>query len=283
LSTTFTPADLVNYTASTASVPLRVVMSSTLYVTSDACGAAALSGNALIDSFNSNNGTYSQTRSNSGGNISVNGGSTLSGNAAIEGILSTVHPTIGNCSQGNGLTVSGNAKVPAPALLTPVMFVTPGPFTAGASDVTVSGNSSLILTAGNYRNITISGNGALTLEAGTYNINTITVSGNGKLIVIPNEGTGIVLNVAGLGSNQPVTFTGSAVGDPAGIAANLLINYGGTSRLSLSGNADTYAMVYAPNAPVTLSGRGDWFGSMVVYSLSDSGNGAIHFDSSLSH
>ena len=226
-------------------------------------------------------GSYAETRLNTQGDVSVNGGSTLSGTATINGQLFTVHPTVGNCSQGNGITLSGSARVTGGyAGLTPVSFPAPGPFIAGTSDVTLSGSNQATLSPGSYRNITVSGYGILTLRPGVYNINSISLSGNAKLLISPTGA--VVLNVAGTGSAKPVSvISGNGVGSPSGAPRNFLINYGGTGQLSLSGTGDNHGVVYAPNAAATVSGSGGWFGSMVVYTLTVSGNGAIHYDRSL--
>jgi hypothetical protein len=207
----------------------------------------------------------------------------MSGNAKINGKLFTVHPTVGSCSQGNGITLSGAAGATGGyAALIPVSFPAPGPFTAGTSDVTLSGSNQATLSPGSYRNITASANTILTLRPGVYNINSIGLSGSAKLIISP---TGpIVLNVAGTGSSKPVSMiSGNGVGSPSGAPRNFLINYGGTGQLDLSGAGDNHAVVYAPNAAAAVSGSGGWFGSMVVYTLTVSGNGAIHYDRSLCH
>jgi hypothetical protein len=246
-----------------------------------ACGASTWSGNAFTDSYDSSIGSYAETRLNTQGDVSVNGGSTLSGYAKINGQLFTVHPTVGNCSQGNGITLSGSAKVTGGyAGLMPVSFPAPGPFTAGTLDVTLSGSNQATLSPGSYRNITVSGSGILTVHPGVYNINSISLSGSAKLVISP---TGpIVFNVAGSGSARPVSLiSGNGVGSPLGTPRNFLINYGGTGQLDLSGTGATYGVVYAPNAAATVSGSGGWFGSMVVYTLTVSGYGAIHYDRSL--
>jgi hypothetical protein len=269
---------LSNYQVTIQNGTLKIGISSAFYATSSACGAVTLSGNAFIDSFSSDGG-YAATRTNSGGNISVNGGTTLSGNAAIYGTLATLHPTAGNCNQGNGITLNGHGSASGGySMLTPITFVTPGPFTAGTSDVTLSGKAWRTISPGNYRNITVSGGSTLTLTAGTYNLNSIVLSGNSALKISPTGS--VVLNIVGSGVSKPVDFSGGSAGDPEG-PANLLVNYGGTGMLSLTGGVNSYGVIYAPNAPVTLSGNGDWFGSMVVFTLNNSGNGAIHFDRQL--
>ena len=248
---------------------------------STACGASTWSGSAFTDSYDSSMGSYAETRLNTQGDVSVNGGSTLSGTATINGQLFTVHPTVGNCSRGNGITLSGSARVTGGyAGLTPVSFPAPGPFIAGTSDVTLSGNNQTTLSPGSYRNITVSGYGILTLRPGVYNINSISLSGYAKLLISPTGA--VVLNVAGTGSAKPVSvISGNGVGSPSGAPRNFLINYGGTGQLSLSGTGDNHGVVYAPNAAATVSGSGGWFGSMVVYTLTVSGSGAIHYDRSL--
>jgi hypothetical protein len=250
-------------------------ITSALYVTGTGCGAATFSGGAYTDSFDSSVGDYAITRSNDHGDISVNGNARLSGNVAINGTIFAARPTVGDCKNGNGISISGNARATGGyAQLTPITFVTPGPFTAGSSEVDVHRNQAL--PPGTYGNIKVSGQAVLTLSPGVYNINSLVLSGASKLTISPSGA--VTLNIAGAGMSKPVDLSGGSMGDPSGIPANLLLNYGGTGEIDLSGQADNYGILYAPNAAIDLSGHGDWFGAMVVKTLTDTGGSAIHYD-----
>jgi hypothetical protein len=49
-----------------------------------------------------------------------------------------------------------------------------------------------------------------------------------------------------------------------------------------AGNGVMYAIIDAPNAALTYSGNGSIYGALVGNTITDSGNGAIHFDTALS-
>ena len=92
------------------------------------------------------------------------------------------------------------------------------------------------------------------------------------------------MNLAGAtlsGGNPVLDATGGSIQNPSGIPANLQITYAGSRGVNLSGGAGSYATVYAPNALVNMSGNSDFFGSIIASTLTNSGNAAIHYDTSL--
>ncbi len=139
------------------------------YATGTGCGTINMSGGAYTDSFDSSEGSYQQTKQNTGGNVGVSGNISLSGSTTtINGTISALNINVGNCQNGTpGITLSGGAHATGGyvQLSAPPSFPNPPPVTLGSSDYNVSKNTSL--APGSYHNITVSGGVTLTLSAGT--------------------------------------------------------------------------------------------------------------------
>ena len=209
-------------------------------------------GNSYTDSYNSDIGPYSVSRTNSGGNIRSNSSIRLTGNVLING----------NATPGPGGTVdlSGNAKVTgstAPAS----SFVYFPPI----KDLTAS------------ETLSISGNNSITLNTGTYYYNAVNITGNGTLYI--NGKVEIYcLGDFIAGGNGIVNNDGIA----SGVSTNLSIFVKGNNA-EIIGNGKFYGTIYAPNATVKVTGNGDLYGSIVGRRVEVSGNAGIHWDQALLH
>jgi hypothetical protein len=129
------------------------------------------------------------------------------------------------------------------------------------------------LTPGTYGNISITK--ALTLAPGIYNINSLSMTGNGQIIVSPAGA--VTLNVAGLGQTTAVAIAGNGITDDT-IPNDFIINYGGTGAISIAGNGDVTAILNAPKATMTQQGNGNWYGSILASTMSIGGNAFFHYD-----
>lgn len=250
------------------------------YATGTGCGAITLSGNASTDSFDSSQGSYSQTKQLAKGFIGTNGNVTLIGNVIVNGPVFALNTTVGACQNGSpGITVSGNAKATGGYLQLGAAptFPNPAPVTAGSQDYNITSDTTL--APGSYGNITQSGKKTLTLSPGTYSVNSLTLSGGATLAI--NPAGQVLIDIAGNNGSQPFQMTGGSQVNPSGIPSHLQLIYGGSSPITLSGGGSVYAGLYAPNALVTVSGNLDWYGAVVVSTLNDSGDGAFHYDRSL--
>jgi hypothetical protein len=284
LSVNFTPLDSVDYT--TASHTVTVNVNSAPYgisATAATCGAITISGSGYVDSFNSSLGTYAQTKQSTGGNVGTNGNATLSGNAKIYGSVSAPNATKGTCSSTSvkGLTTSGNASATGGlvALGQSLSFPAPPAIVPAPPTNAQSYSKSATLTPGSYGNISVSGGAVLTLTPGTYDVNSVSLSGNSTITVSPPGA--VALKIAGSGVSTVLNFSGGEMSNESGIAANFQIFYGGKGTVNLSGGSNSYGVVYAPNAPITMSGNDAWYGAIVGLTITNSGNGAIHFDKEL--
>ncbi len=212
-------------------------------------------GDAVTDSYDSSLGAYGGTNLFKSGNVGSNGNISLKGNSGVQGDA-IPGPSKSVSMNGNayvtGLTTPASSTQTLPAITVPASAVNKGA-------ISISGNSSQTLTAGNYiiSSISISGNATLNIDASAGPVN-LYVSG-----AISANGNGIVISN---GSHLP---------------QNLNIFETGNSSVSLGGNADFYGTVYAPNSPLSLSGNAQLYGAFAGSSITDSGNGGIHFDKHL--
>ena len=217
-----------------------------------------MTGNAQTDAYDSRNGAYNALIATSEGHVGTNGTSasivSLSGNAKIKG-NATVGP---GANVVTAITTTGNASVTglkqAAAATTPLAAVTvPGGLAS-------------------YGALSISGNNTVTLPAGTYLYTTVSISGNGKL-----NCTGQVT----LYATGNVSISGNGVGTASNLPTNFSLNVAGSPSVSLTGNGNFYGAVYAPQCAMNISGNGQLFGALIGNTVTDSGNGNIHYDKAL--
>ena len=239
--------------------------------------AVALSGNTVVDSYNSNNGPYSIATAGTNGDIGSNGSLTLADNALVKGDL-FVGPSgsvAGNIpGRYTGETVySGNDVEPESVTL-------PGYFTGlpNLGNYTVAGNQTPTLPTNNYfyENISVSGGSAvLTISANShvYVRTNFTISGQAKVIT----GSGVEFYVGGTGS-----FAGQGIVNSTGVPNDLRI-YGlsASTNLSYTGLSDFYGAIYAPESTVYLGGNAAYFGAIVGGNVTETGNVAFHYDEAL--
>jgi hypothetical protein len=158
--------------------------------------------------------------------------------------------------------------------------------------VSLAGNAALTIKPGVYSQIKVSGNARLTLLPGVYVIagGGFTVGGNGSVtgtgVLIYNAGSGYAYNPGtgvvsdggtfgsiSLSGNGTISLSAPATGQP--YAGVVIFQSRGNSRpLSLSGNgaAGLTGTVHAPAAAAGLSGNAQLTGTLIVSTLSLTGN-----------
>ena len=234
-------------------------------------GALSLSGNASI---------------NVPGIVAVNSSATTalsaSGNASV---------TASSIEVVGKVKKSGNASFhPAPttgaaAVPNPLSGLSP-PGTSGMTNhgaESLSGNAKATIQPGIYSKISASGNAKLTLAAGIYIIEGggLTISGNASI-----TGTGVMIVNAGsnypktCGSYGSISLSGNGsynLSPPtSGTYAGIVIFQpkDNTKTLTLSGNAAGMSgTLYAPAAKLSESGNAQLDASLIVDTLTISGNG----------
>lgn len=241
-----------------------------LYATGTACNA--ISFNGTNPGTNSYNGTYPPFTGQ--GDIGSNGGVVVQ-NATVNGTVG-VPPS----SQTGCPAPTGNITGGVTTLSTPYTFPTPPPPNPLPPNTSYSppscghGHSSgNCMTAGTYGNITV--NGTLYLSPGIYNINSISMQGNGAIIVSPPGA--VTINIGGVGQSSPLGIAGNGITDNSN-PNDFVITYSGSGSISVAGNGNVTAILNAPLAPLTQSGNGIWYGSMVVQSASIGGNAWFDYD-----
>ena len=241
-----------------------------------------LSGNGKTDSYNSSVGPYTWATHNTEGDVGTNstnaGAISLSGNAKVYG---DAQVGVGG-DPDTGVTTSGNAvvngqKQAADELKDMSPMTDPG---GGASEtLSLSGNNSKTLGSGTYRlpEISISGNahGDISGDVTLYVTGNISISGNGRLNILP--GGSLTIYVSGT-----VSISGNGITNSTALPEDLVI-YGTSTctNVSISGNGDIYGAIHAPAADVSVTGNGDIYGSIIGSTMTISGNGNLHYDEAL--
>lgn len=216
----------------------------------------SLTGNAVVDSYDSRNGAYGGTNRSSNGDIGTNSivsqSVTLSGNALIKGDA-VVGPS-GN--PGSVIRLNGNAAIT-------------GTSTAAAQASSYPAPTTTLPSSGA---LNISGNNTTYLMPGTYHYSSISITGNGKLSL-----TGpVTIYVDG-----DVNLAGNGVATQNNVPTNFMLMATGSETVKVSGNGNFYGAIYAPNAPVKNTGNGSIFGAVIAQDYDQTGNGSVHFDEAL--
>lgn len=222
-------------------------------------GAIQISGNAVIDSYDSREGPYNPLTAGSEGNVGTNSTSPgfvvqITGNVRVEGDL-TIGPG-GNPATATQIT--GNATITGT--------------TTAASALTPMTPVSIPSSLTNSGPLTVNGQNTVTLGAGTYYFSSIDISGGGKL----NVTGAATIYVAG-----DVNVSGDGIATASNLPTNLTINVQGSRNVSVSGDGDFFGKVYAPQSSISVTGNGDLYGALIGDTFSDSGNGNIHYDIAL--
>lgn len=268
------------------------------FATDNGCAALDFTGNGTTDSYDSSTltpnggsiptsslGTAADPFTLSGGNVGTNGNQTDSGsNVTINGTLSTPDAGVGVCTAGNVTALTGKLSGITGGLVQlgqPVVMPTPNVPPPGATNVNGGGT----LAPGNYGDISLNGKAVLTLTPGVYNINSISESGQGQLVIAPDPITGnygpVIINVTGNGQATPIDLSGNGISNPTLDPSVLQFIYAGTGTVNIVGNGASAAVVYAPNATADFKGNAAFYGSVIAAHLKDVGNGAIHYDNHL--
>lgn len=272
-----------------------------LFATSTGCGALDFAGGATTNSYDSANMTIANGQpvfQSSGGSVGTNGNLALSGGQTqINGTLSTPRVGVGNCKNGAVNAYSGNAAqvtegiIQLPQAMTYPTPVLPNPLppTTGSSWAScaalglaaptctgAAGNITLDPQGGTltFGNVDI-GNNVVHLKAGLYNINSL--KSNGGAVLYIDNGP-VIMNIAGQGTNQPLSLNGNGFSNPSFDPTAFQILYGGTSSININGNSTSAAMLYAPNADITFNGNADFYGSMVGKTIKETGGAKFHYD-----
>ena len=265
-------------------------------------GASGTTGISLgtqgkIDSYNSANGTYTQTHTNSHGDISTNGPITFGTQAKVYG---DAHPGANYPFSSKPSNVSGAwGTLQAPLVIDPI------PQSALNANRFPTGNSNGNIVKGNSGDpsplvgnaLNLGTQKTVTLPGGTYYFSSITLGTQSKMTVTGpstiyvdggnvSVGTQADLNINVGGATKFYIAGGdmtvSTQGDVNNLGApkNLMI-YSTGNVVNLITQTDLYAAIYAPNAAVSLTTQGDIFGSVSCKSFVSGTQAGVHFDMDL--
>lgn len=249
-----------------------------------------LSGNVLIDSFDSSNGPYnSLTNAGSNANISTNSieedAVSLVGSVTVKGDIYigsggepsiVVNMTGGASNTGIINTVQDTETFP---ILIPPVTVNQGDLVLGGTDSQTLSPPVDPLTGKNiatYSSLKLTGSAELTLQSGIYVFTeNIDIAATTKLI-IPSTASVEIYAV------KNVDIVGGSLINTSQNASNFSIYGGaGTTSVKISGGADAYLFLYAPKATVTISGNEGIYGSIIGENIINTGNPQIHYDEGL--
>ena len=263
-----------------------------------------MSGSACVDSFNSQNSSYSSnglwtasrreanatvaSLSTLNSNFKMSGSSTIRGSAALGASSGT--PSMSGGPVGDLAYVAanaGHATIQSGHLINNYSASIPdavAPFTSGSiiTSGTYSGtNYTYYAGAGNYStvgNLTIAGGQSMVIagKAVIYVSGKFAESGSGFMYIAP--GASLTMYVAG----TSCTISGNGVINGGGVAANCAINcLPACTTGTISGSGAYIGTFNAPQASVTLSGSADMSGAVVANNVTFSGGMNLHYDESL--
>ena len=225
-----------------------------------------LSGGAIVDSFDSRQGSYNAATAGTNDTVGSNGNITLSGGGTI---LNGKAVAAGTVSASGGSVVSPGPPVSnAPTVTWPSVAPCGPPYSSGAGFIGGSYNASTGV-------LTVSGGTNVTFNSGTYCLSSVTLSGGSTLTV--SGWVTIYLTATS-------TFSGGSIVNNTQRATNLRVYSSSPSgsKLTVSGGGAVTAMIiYAPNADITFSGGGNFYGAAVGNSITNSGGSDIHVDTAL--
>jgi Tfp pilus assembly protein PilX len=278
-----------------------------VFATQVTCASVDFGGGSANDSYDSSSMTMANglpVTDPNGGKVGTNGNLTVNGNATVYGTLSTPRVGVGKCKDGAivALSQTGQAQVTEGLIQLPqsILFPTPAPpspmppttnvnlgqtdcaslgltaptCTGSPGNLTIDAQGNTML----FGNVNINAGDTVHLKAGVYNLNSIAMGGNASLVIDTGP---VVLNVAGVGTNAPISLQSGIISNPSFNPSNLRILYGGTSPVTVAGGAAAAAVLYTPNAPITVSGGSNFYGSIVGSQVSDTGGTHFHYDRNL--
>ncbi len=237
--------------------------------------SVSLSGNTLVDSYNSASGPYTPLTAGSNGDVGTNGAFTISEDARVKGdiFIGPNGSVSGADSNVTGETFYSGNEV---ELVNPPL---PDYFASlpNLGPLSVGGQQAPIIPTGNYiyESITVDGQSTLTLSNTAHIYVRTNVSVAGQASIVTNEGAEIYIGGSGNFAGQGIV---NATANPTnlriyGLSAGTTLNYAGLS--------DFYGTVYAPQSAVTMSGNASVFGAVVGNTVTLGGNIQFHYDEAL--
>jgi Tfp pilus assembly protein PilX len=171
----------------------------------------------------------------------------------------------------DNLTINGNSC--------PVEYLALGICAATSGQTTWTPQAGAPVSMGN---VTLSGNSTVYLTAGTYYMNSLTIQGNNRIAVDPASGGEVKIILVGEGSvTKVLDVTGNGLSNSTWDPTLLQFQYHGDKIIEMDGNGNTASLIYAPNAQGRFWGNADFYGSVIMRTMNFGGNAGIHYDNNL--
>jgi|GEM_PF-4344226 len=251
-----------------------------------------LQNNALVDSYDSCEGPYSETvgsEANVGCNVNPNdssAGISLDNNAVVMGDISvTTSESDGDVVLQNNSSFTGQTNYDSPPWeLLPITM--PEWFTeaAGGPNGAIDGDygskpGKYEITNNSFRAY---GNADVTFHAGEYHFDNFELSNNVDFQIDPDIGEDEVVEIY-VGTS--IIFENNSELLPAiefsGDTTKLRFYFEGTNLVDLSNNVEFYGFIYAPNARIEIRNNDDIYGNLVGKEVWIWNNAAVHYDKCL--
>ena len=251
-----------------------------------ACNGITLSGNIMVDSYNSTKGSYASQVSGghagSDGNVqtlAADANITLSGNAAVYGNASATGSVITSGHAKVYGTTSQNQPVSVCDPLNVASIVEKNRPSGSPTSITLSGKQTQTLFAPNtfyLKGVSLSGQSMLTVN-GTGNATMfidgdLSIAGQASF----NVSTGIILTIYITGN---ISMAGEGIVNQ-GLPTDLII-YASAEKgkqVAISGNAGLGSVLYAPFSNISVAGNAAIMGEVWGMTVAGSGNAGFHYD-----
>ena len=257
---------------------LSSIFTSALY----AEGEIDITGSAVIDSYNSDDGAYGGWNLGTDGDVGSNGTSSkiinLTGSVIIRGDISTGPD--GTIKKSGSIVVTGDEthdnNVTLPSVSVPSDLT--GLSSSGSLDLSSSDTQTLIPGDYKFSEIDLSGSSELTLEGPIR----IYITGENDSIKSTGSSSITTSGQVEIYIDGDAKVAGSGIVNQGGTPSDLYI-YGTESceDIDWSGSANFYGGIYAPSAEVDLSGSTVIFGAVVGNTIDVNGSAALHYDEAL--
>jgi hypothetical protein len=235
-------------------------------------GGISIMQGSCTDSYNSDSGTYVDTKLTDGGNVGTNDTLILSQDAFVGGDAQTAIP--GSIIMDSSATITGDTTTQADSVNLDIIPQSEYDWAKTVSNAP-AGFTGVDYDYNNGRkSLNIRSGGALMLQSGVYYFSDIQLQQNAVLTLAP--GAEVTIYMTG-----DLTIQQYATVNLGGSPADLLIFSQGTA-FSMFQNTAFYGAFYGPNA--TFKGRQDQelYGSIVASDISLHQNTCFHYDRYLS-
>jgi hypothetical protein len=229
-------------------------------------------GVAVADGSTVKGAVYSE----SGGQVSIGNGTTVGRIVSLSPVLLRDRASVTSIDTNAGVTQGNSDHIGTLSTSTPVLLTFPrvSPQFIGTQAVSVTPDSTLALSPGQYGAVTVFSRAHLVLSAGEYNFTSLDLEPQAVLVAPSATSESAQLFV-----RDSVIYRGSTL-TSAGSVAPLYLAYTGSSTITIE--SPFLGTILAPNAPLTLqslNGAGTYVGEFFANQVTLAPNTAASSDS----